>query len=82
MSSEKFAKELKSLGITTLFDLSLFLPQSFEDNVICKTPKNQKNVVVNFIPKSKKRNGSVLHIDGWCGTWDMFLRCNIFNAKP
>ena len=82
MSSDRFAEEFKALGTTTLLDLALFLPQSFEDNIICKTPKNQKNCVVSFTPKSKKRNGSMLHIDGWCETWQMPLRCNIFNAKP
>ena len=78
---EKDRINLKKIGVTTLLDLALKLPRSFEDTSLAAAPKDG-HVSVAVEIKSAYRQGGMLHAVCWCEAWEQSVKIVIFNAKP
>ena len=78
---EKDRINLKKIGVTTLLDLALKLPKSFEDTSLAAAPKDG-HVSVAVEIKSAYRQGGMLHAQCWCEAWGQSVKIVIFNAKP
>lgn len=78
---EKDRINLKKIGVTTLLDLVLKLPKSFEDTSLAAAPKDG-HVSVAVEIKSAYRQGGMLHAVCWCEAWEQSIKIVIFNAKP
>ena len=78
---EKDRINLKKIGVTTLLDLVLKLPKSFEDTSLAAAPKDG-HVSVAVEIKSAYRQGGMLHAVCWCEAWEQNVKIVIFNAKP
>jgi len=78
---EKDRINLKKIGVTTLLDLALKLPKSFEDTSLAAAPKDG-HVSVAVEIKSAYRQGGMLHAVCWCEAWEQSIKIVIFNAKP
>lgn len=78
---EKDRINLKKIGVTTLLDLALKLPKSFEDTSLAAAPKDG-HVSVAVEIKSAYRQGGMLHAACWCEAWEQNVKIVIFNAKP
>ena len=78
---EKDRINLKKIGVTTLLDLALKLPKSFEDTSLAAAPKDG-HVSVAVEIKSAYRQGGMLHAQCWCEAWEQSVKIVIFNAKP
>ena len=78
---EKDKINLKKIGVTTLLDLALKLPRSFEDTSLAAAPKDG-HVSVAVEIKSAYRQGGMLHAVCWCEAWEQSVKIVIFNAKP
>ena len=78
---EKDRINLKKIGVTTLLDLALKLPKSFEDTSLAAAPKDG-HVSVAVEIKSAYRQGGMLHAVCWCEAWGQSVKIVIFNAKP
>ena len=78
---EKDKINLKKIGVTTLLDLALKLPKSFEDTSLAAAPKDG-HVSVAVEIKSAYRQGGMLHAVCWCEAWKQNVKIVIFNAKP
>ena len=78
---EKDRINLKKIGVTTLLDLALKLPKSFEDTSLAAAPKDG-HVSVAVEIKSAYRQGGMLHAVCWCEAWKQNVKIVIFNAKP
>lgn len=78
---EKDRINLKKIGVTTLLDLALKLPKSFEDTSLAAAPKDG-HVSVAVEIKSAYRQGGMLHAVCWCEAWEQSVKIVIFNAKP
>ena len=78
---EKDRINLKKIGVTTLLDLALKLPKSFEDTSLAAAPKDG-HVSVAVEIKSAYRQGGMLHAVCWCEVWEQNVKIVIFNAKP
>lgn len=78
---EKDRINLKKIGVTTLLDLALKLPKSFEDTSLATAPKDG-HVSVAVEIKSAYRQGGMLHAVCWCEAWEQNVKIVIFNAKP
>nr|WP_315013882.1 DEAD/DEAH box helicase [uncultured Campylobacter sp.] len=78
---EKDRTNLKKIGVTTLLDLVLKLPKSFEDTSLAAAPKDG-HVSVAVEIKSAYRQGGMLHAVCWCEAWEQNVKIVIFNAKP
>ena len=78
---EKDRTNLKKIGVTTLLDLALKLPKSFEDTSLAAAPKDG-HVSVAVEIKSAYRQGGMLHAVCWCEAWEQNVKIVIFNAKP
>ena len=78
---EKDKINLKKIGVTTLLDLALKLPKSFEDTSLAAAPKDG-HVSVAVEIKSAYRQGGMLHAVCWCEAWEQNVKIVIFNAKP
>nr|WP_314998970.1 DEAD/DEAH box helicase [uncultured Campylobacter sp.] len=78
---EKDRINLKKIGVTTLLDLALKLPKSFEDTSLAAAPKDG-HVSVAVEIKSAYRQGGMLHAVCWCEAWEQNAKIVIFNAKP
>ena len=78
---EKDRINLKKIGVTTLLDLALKLPKSFEDTSLAAAPKDG-HVSVAVEIKSAYRQGGILHSVCWCEAWEQSVKIVIFNAKP
>ncbi|WP_069636688.1 ATP-dependent DNA helicase RecG [Campylobacter pinnipediorum] len=73
--------ELNKIGVSSLLDLALVLPKSFEDTTITKAPKNGQvciNVKLNIINKTNK--GMIL-ATAFAYEWGCDVKIVIFNAK-
>ena len=78
---EKDRINLKKIGVTTLLDLALKLPKSFEDTSLAAAPRDG-HVSVAVEIKSAYRQGGMLHAVCWCEAWEQSVKIVIFNAKP
>ncbi len=82
MFEEIDKKKLNSLGVKTLLDLVLLIPNSFEDTTIMQTPRNGKSGVLHVKVNSLNKRVNTLHVSCLCDTWNMMISLVIFNAKP
>lgn len=78
---EKDRVDLKKIGVTTLLDLALKLPKSFEDTSLAAAPKDG-HVSIAVEIKSAYRQGGILHAQCRCEAWGQSVKIVIFNAKP
>lgn len=74
-------KELRDIGISSLLDLALRFPKSYDDLSIKDRPNEGINTVQIEI-KFSKRSASMLSVIAFCITWNVEVRVVIFNAKP
>ncbi len=81
MKTNKDEEKFKKLGVSSVLDLALLIPKSYENRYINQTPIiNQKNTIhvkvlrANFGPK-------VLSLSLFCDTWDEEISGVIFAAK-
>lgn len=81
ITNEKDRKNLKALRVSTLLDLALILPHTFEDTSLMKTPQNGQSGVLEVEIKSALTKGKILHILCWCVTWEEIVSLVIFHAK-
>ncbi|WP_276709643.1 DEAD/DEAH box helicase [Campylobacter rectus] len=78
---EKDRVDLKKIGVTTLLDLALKLPKSFEDTSLAAAPKDG-HVSIAVEIKSAYSQGGMLHAQCRCEAWGQSVKIVIFNAKP
>ena len=79
---EKDRNNLKKIGVTTLLDLALKLPKSFEDTSLASAPKDGHVSVAVEIKSAYRQGGGMLHAACWCEAWEQNVKIVIFNAKP
>lgn len=80
MFEKKDAEKLAKIGITSLIDLALALPKSFDDLSIKNEPNEGENVV-EIECHSQNRRANILVINAFCTTWDCEIKIAIFNAR-
>lgn len=80
--NENDAKNLKRLHVSTLFDLALIIPHSFEDTSIIKSPQNGRVGAIEVEIKSTHTKSSHLLVSGYCFNWEKNVNFMIFHPKP
>ena len=76
----KDAAALQKAGITTLLDLALFLPKSFDDLSVGGAPcAGESTAEVECL--FQHRRGSMLIVTAYCLSWEREIKIVIFNAK-
>lgn len=76
----KDAAALQKAGITTLLDLALLLPKSFDDLSVGDAPRAGENTAeVECL--FQHRRGSMLIVTAHCLSWEREIKIVIFNAK-
>ena len=76
----KDAAALQKAGITTLLDLALLLPKSFDDLSVGDAPcAGESTAEVECL--FQHRRGSMLIVTAHCLSWDREIKIVIFNAK-
>ena len=76
----KDAAALQKAGITTLLDLALLLPKSFDDLSVGDAPcAGESTAEVECL--FQHRRGSMLIVTAHCLSWEREIRIVIFNAK-
>ena len=80
MANNKNTEKLKKLGISSLLDLALLIPKSFENTYINETPIiNEINTIhVKVIRSNFSR---VLSLRLFCETWDEEISGVVFNPR-
>ncbi len=79
-ANSKDKEKLKKLGVSSLLDLALLIPKSFEDTHINKTPAiNEMNTIhVKVISSNLSR---VLSLRLFCETWEEEISGVVFNPQ-
>ncbi len=75
-------EKLKTIGVTSLLDLALFLPQTFEDYRLTKHPTEGECVVEVELKGFTTKGQNMLLVSAICHAWRSAVRIIIFNAKP
>ena len=76
----KDAAALQKAGITTLLDLALLLPKSFDDLSVGGAPcAGESTAEVECL--FQHRRGSMLIVTAYCLSWEREIKIVIFNAK-
>ena len=76
----KDAAALQKVGITTLLDLALLLPKSFDDLSVGDAPcAGESTAEVECL--FQHRRGSMLIVTAHCLSWEREIKIVIFNAK-
>ena len=76
----KDAAALQKVGITTLLDLALLLPKSFDDLSVRDAPcAGESTAEVECL--FQHRRGSMLIVTAHCLSWEREIKIVIFNAK-
>ena len=76
----KDAAALQKAGITTLLDLALLLPKSFDDLSVGDAPRaGESTAEVECL--FQHRRGSMLIVTAHCLSWEREIKIVIFNAK-
>ncbi len=71
---------LQKAGITTLLDLALLLPKSFDDLSVSSAPRaGESTAEVECL--FQHRRGSMLIVTAHCLSWEREIKIVIFNAK-
>lgn len=75
-------KALKALGISSLLDLALLLPRTFED--YSDTPEPKIGSICNVSVETQRLFSGIrtLQIDALAPVWEQVIRISIFNARP
>jgi len=76
----KDAAALQKAGITTLLDLALLLPKSFDDLSVGDAPRAGENTA-EIECLFQHRRGSMLIVTAHCLSWEREIKIVIFNAK-
>jgi len=76
----KDREALHQIGVTSLLDLALKLPESFDDTSLSDIPK-EGQVSVEIEVKNIHRQGGILYVLCWCNQWEQSVKIVIFNAK-
>lgn len=79
---ENDAKNLKRLHVSTLLDLALIIPHSFEDTTIIQSPQNGQVGAIEVEIKSIATKSSFLLVSAYCINWQKGVNFMIFHPKP
>ncbi len=81
MANNKESEKFKRLGVSSLLDLALLIPKSYDNTYINETPAlNQINTIhVKVIRSNLSR---VLSLKFWCETWEEEISGVVFSPKP
>ena len=74
--------ELAKIGVTSLLDLALTLPKSFEDTTLANEPKEGQVCIDVTIRSTSRARGGMLVAISFCEAWQSSVKIVIFNAKP
>ena len=80
MANSKDTEKLKKLGVSSLLDLAILIPKSFDNTYINQTPAlNEINTIhVKVIRSNLSR---VLSLRLFCETWDEEINGVVFNPR-
>lgn len=77
---EKDCKKLAKIGVSSLLDLALILPKSFDDLSVKNEP-NEGDNTVEIETKTLQSRNFILNITAFCYTWNCDIKITIFNAR-
>ena len=77
---EKDCKKLAKIGVSSLLDLALILPKSFDDLSVKNEP-NEGDNTVEIETKTLQSRNFILNIAAFCYTWNCDIKITIFNAR-
>ncbi|WP_281530244.1 ATP-dependent DNA helicase RecG [Campylobacter hominis] len=77
---EKDCKKLAKMGVSSLLDLALILPKSFDDLSV-KIEPNEGDNTVEIETKTLQSRNFILNIIAFCYTWNCDIKITIFNAR-
>lgn len=77
---EKDCKKLAKMGVSSLLDLALILPKSFDDLSVKNEP-NEGDNTVEIETKTLQSRNFILNITAFCYTWNCDIKITIFNAR-
>ena len=78
MANSKDNEKLKKLGVSSLLDLALLLPKSYDNTFINQTPAlNQINTI--HVKVLRSNLSRVLSLKFWCETWEEEINGVIFH---
>ncbi|MDD3325234.1 MAG: ATP-dependent DNA helicase RecG [Sulfurospirillaceae bacterium] len=75
-------EKLASLGVSSLLDLALILPISYDDTYICSSPFINSQNVLHVKILSTRRTPKVFQMRLWCELWGCELDGVVFAPKP
>ena len=73
--------QLAKIGVTSLLDLALCLPKSFEDTTLSQEPREGRVCAVVELTNVARARGGILSATAFCKEWNTGLKIVIFNAK-
>lgn len=73
--------QLAKIGVTSLLDLALCLPKSFEDTTLSQEPKEGHVCAAVELTNVARVRGGILSATAFCKEWNTGLKIVIFNAK-
>ena len=68
------------MGVSSLLDLALILPKSFDDLSVKNEP-NEGDNTVEIETKTLQSRNFILNITAFCYTWNCDIKITIFNAR-
>lgn len=73
--------QLAKIGVTSLLDLALCLPKSFEDTTLSQEPREGRVCAGVELTNVARARGGILSATAFCKEWNTGLKIVIFNAK-
>ena len=73
--------QLAKIGVTSLLDLALCLPKSFEDTTLSQEPREGRVCAGVELTNVARARGGILSATAFCKEWNTSLKIVIFNAK-
>ena len=73
--------QLAKIGVTSLLDLALCLPKSFEDTTLSQEPREGRVCAEVELTNVARARGGILSATAFCKEWNTSLKIVIFNAK-
>ena len=71
---------MQKIGVSSLLDLALILPKSFDDLSVKNEP-NEGDNTVEIETKTLQSRNFILNIAAFCYTWNCDIKITIFNAR-
>ena len=71
----------KKLGVTTLLDLALVTPYSYENTMLTPFPLLNQNNTLQVTIRSSKQTSKLFHVLFWCDTWEKEIDGIFFVTK-